>query len=238
MNDAASSWEALFDAAMPALDHVFRKEPQDNKPDWTFGGGTALMLQINHRVSHDIDIFLQHSSLKAFTPNQNPAAARISQRYQWPGHYVKFERPDGEVDFLSAPLQTSPGYDWNIIRGRRVALETPEEIIVKKIRYRSQSFTTRDTFDLAAVSSVRPRLALTLVAEVGDALPRLAEALRVIAARGWSTHANAIAPTGMGVALLPHALLRATRLVQHAIELSSPKTSKTNPKRVGRDPTD
>jgi len=25
---------------------------------WTFGGGTALMLQIDHRESFDVDIFL------------------------------------------------------------------------------------------------------------------------------------------------------------------------------------
>ncbi|MCG8559317.1 MAG: nucleotidyl transferase AbiEii/AbiGii toxin family protein [Hyphomicrobiales bacterium] len=25
---------------------------------WTFGGGTALMLQIEHRESHDIDLFI------------------------------------------------------------------------------------------------------------------------------------------------------------------------------------
>lgn len=25
---------------------------------WTFGGGTAMMLQIDHRISQDVDIFL------------------------------------------------------------------------------------------------------------------------------------------------------------------------------------
>ena len=34
----------------------------------------------------------------------------MSDVYQWPGHYLKFELPNGEIDFLSPPLQTEPGF--------------------------------------------------------------------------------------------------------------------------------
>jgi len=37
---------------------------------WTLGGGTALMLQINHRESHDVDIFLSDAQLLAFLDSQ------------------------------------------------------------------------------------------------------------------------------------------------------------------------
>ena len=33
--------------------------------EWTFGGGTAMMLQIDHRESRDIDIFLADPQLLA-----------------------------------------------------------------------------------------------------------------------------------------------------------------------------
>ena len=33
---------------------------------WTFGGGTAMMLQIGHRESHDVDIFLPDPQLLPF----------------------------------------------------------------------------------------------------------------------------------------------------------------------------
>ncbi len=75
--------------------------------------------------------------LKRFTPQQNPAAARISGTYQWPGHYLKYERPEGEIDFLSVVLQTEPGYAWMDHGAGRIPVETPEEILVKKIRFRS-----------------------------------------------------------------------------------------------------
>jgi hypothetical protein len=33
---------------------------------WTLGGGTAMMLQIDHRESHDVDIFLPDSQYLGF----------------------------------------------------------------------------------------------------------------------------------------------------------------------------
>jgi Nucleotidyl transferase AbiEii toxin, Type IV TA system len=38
--------------------------------DWTFGGGTAMMLQINHRESHDVDIFLSDAQQLPFLDPQ------------------------------------------------------------------------------------------------------------------------------------------------------------------------
>jgi hypothetical protein len=37
---------------------------------WTFGGGTAMMLQIDHRESRDIDIFLPDAQFLAFLDPQ------------------------------------------------------------------------------------------------------------------------------------------------------------------------
>jgi hypothetical protein len=215
-----SEWRLLLDLALPALDHVFGPPDEgtarNHTPDWTLGGGTAIMLHIRHRISHDIDIFVPGTRLKLFTPATNPAAARISGRFQWPGHYLKFERPEGEIDFLSAMLQTKPGFTWSNLKGRPIAVETPEEVIVKKIRFRSHGFTARDAFDLAAVAAVRPGLDRTLRAETPDALPRLAEALRILERQGYDALAKQITPIGMGVALLPTALERARHVVDCA----------------------
>lgn len=37
---------------------------------WTFGGGTAMMLQIDHRISQDVDIFLPDPQLLSFLDPQ------------------------------------------------------------------------------------------------------------------------------------------------------------------------
>ncbi|MEO9132390.1 MAG: nucleotidyl transferase AbiEii/AbiGii toxin family protein [Sphingomonas sp.] len=57
-------------------------------PRWSFGGGTALMLMIDHRESHDIDIFLDdarssHTSIrnpKAMHCRVSPTATRLTER--------------------------------------------------------------------------------------------------------------------------------------------------------------
>jgi hypothetical protein len=47
-------WEDLFHKAIKQLE-----AGPVPKSAWTFGGGTALMLFFNHRVSRDIDLFLE-----------------------------------------------------------------------------------------------------------------------------------------------------------------------------------
>jgi hypothetical protein len=129
-------WATLLDAALPAIDAVYATEKEKI---WTLGGGTAIALRLAHRLSDDIDIFMPGIALKRFTPALNPSALAISSSFQWPGHYIKFETPRGEVDFLSPPLQTEPGYSIEQYKGRSIALETIEEVIVKKVRFRSVS---------------------------------------------------------------------------------------------------
>ncbi len=191
-----SRWDELFALALPALDLVFGAATDETRPPaWTLGGGTAIALRLDHRISHDVDIFVPGVPLRLFTPAQNPAAKAISTRFQWPGHYLKFERPEGEVDFLSPALQTVPGYSWADFKGRRFALETAEEVIVKKIRYRSSRFTERDLFDLAVVAQALPDLARVLAAEVPDALGRVKERVALHRKTGVDTLNRAIIPT-------------------------------------------
>ena len=155
LRENASNWARLLDLALPALDHALQGHPLTaQKPAWTLGGGTALALRINHRISDDIDIFLAGIPLRLLAPANNPAAKAISERPDWPGHYLKFHREEGEIDFLSAPLQTEPGFTLETFRGRTVALETIEEVIIKKIRYRAAQFTPRDAFDLVCAAQV------------------------------------------------------------------------------------
>lgn len=49
-------WEVLWPRAMACIASLEGHFPP---PDWTFGGGTALMLLYEHRRSKDTDIFLR-----------------------------------------------------------------------------------------------------------------------------------------------------------------------------------
>ena len=222
MSAAEPNWRDLLDLALPALDHVYgRSWDGTSRPGWTLGGGTALAIRIDHRISYDIDLFVPGVTLKLFTPAQNPAAKLISPVFRWPGHDLKFERPEGEIDFLSPPLQTEPGFTALPYRDRQIAVETLGEVIVKTIRFRSARFTARDVYDLAAVAEASPDLPNVLAAEVPDALARTLESTELQAARGEDALSAAIAVTVRGRALLPRAFAVARRALESAMALAS-----------------
>ncbi len=120
------------------------------------------------------------------------------------------------IDFLSPVLQTEPGYGWRNHGPRRIPVETPEEVIVKKIRFRSARFTARDVFDLAAVANARPGLAALLAQEVADALLRTREALELQAARGTEALAQSIVPTPSSAGLVAETFSIGRRVLDDA----------------------
>jgi hypothetical protein len=120
---------------------------------WTFGGGTALAQILAHRISYDIDIFLDSSTaLKNLVPSTNPVTKSLCNTWQWPGKYLKLILSDvGEIDFLTAPLYIdNPTYEMPF-GDRSIAAERSAEIATKKLVYRASTYTARDTFDLAAI---------------------------------------------------------------------------------------
>jgi hypothetical protein len=120
---------------------------------WTFGGGTALAQIMGHRISYDVDIFLDSSTvLKNLAPNINSVTRSLCDTWQWPGKYLKLIMRDvGEIDFLNAPSYIdNPTYQMKF-GDRSIAAERSAEIATKKLVYRASTYTARDTFDLAAI---------------------------------------------------------------------------------------
>lgn len=149
-----SHWESLFDQSVSIINQAnSRFKLLDS---WTFGGGTALMLQIDHRESFDIDIFIDDPQV---LPYLNPTTQGYSlqlnpDEYVSDGtHALKIVFADiGEIDFICAPSLTSDPTSRVTLRGIEVDVETPGEIIAKKVHYRGASLQPRDMFDLACVA--------------------------------------------------------------------------------------
>jgi hypothetical protein len=219
MTARPTKWQELLEKALPALEHVFGRDilRPDGVPNWTLGGGTAIAIHLHHRISYDVDLFVAGTPLKRFAPHNNPVAKALSSTYQWPGHYLKYEMKDGEIDFLSPPLQTEPGFTVLEISGRSIPVETPEEVIIKKIRFRSQAFTARDVYDLAAVALERPELPALMQAETGDALDRLAESIRFLEAKHSSRLHDEVVLTAKGKTIIDRAFEIAKATVQTAL---------------------
>jgi hypothetical protein len=143
-----SDWQALLRSALKLVDSLTGNVP------WSFGGGTALAIHLEHRISYDIDIFMPNAdSVTDLSPNANPLTRSLldGRKYEFPGGYLKLKLDAGEIDFIVGGRRTTqPTQAW-IFEGRQILIETPWEIAIKKLFYRPSHFMIRDIFDLAAV---------------------------------------------------------------------------------------
>lgn len=192
-----TAWRALLELALPALDEL------GAAARWTLGGGTALALRLHHRISYDIDIFLEDASLLlALSPNRNPASRRISDRWQEPGHYIKLEREEGAIDFIVSARITKL-VPWLLpFHDREIPVEEPAEILAKKLKYRGSRLLPRDIFDLLAAHRHDPAIIRTAVSAATDAVPRAADRIQRIAPRYRETIRDEVNPTASGAELL------------------------------------
>lgn len=147
-------WTTLFAAALALTDHLARVI--DN-PVWTFGGGTVLMLRLNHRHSRDIDLFVPDPQyLGHVTPRLCEVAEDLTTDYVEAASSVKLLLPTGEIDVVvGEPLTHEP---WEVVQhqGRTLLVETNAEIVAKKMYHRGDQAKARDLFDLCTVADLDP----------------------------------------------------------------------------------
>ena len=192
-----TAWQALLELALGALDEL------DGEIAWTLGGGTALALKLHHRISYDIDIFLENAQhLHALSPNRNEASRAITHRWQDPGHYLKLERDEGEIDFiLGARLTDAPA--WSLqVGARAIAVEHPVEVVAKKLKYRGSRLLPRDIFDIIAVDHHDATFVDRAVWAVPDGARRAADRIERMAERYRTTIHREVNPTTSGLRLL------------------------------------
>ncbi len=149
-----SRWPELFDLALSIMDQANAKGI--GLHNWSFGGGTALMLQIRHRESHDIDLFIDDAQYLPFLnpQTQDYDLALAPSDYETDGaHALKIVYDGmGEIDFICCDTITAAPVSIVTLRGRQVRLETPAEILAKKVVFRGTRMQPRDMFDIAATA--------------------------------------------------------------------------------------
>src|SRR3546814_10333500 len=143
-----------LDLAIDILKHF--NEANGFSPSWSFGGGTALMLQIDHRESHDIDLSLDDPQYLPFLnpETQGIKLERAPDSYQAGTEVLKLAYEElGEIDFICCDNILLDPTAATAVRGHAVALETQAEIIAKKVLYRGWGLQPRDMFAHAAVAA-------------------------------------------------------------------------------------
>lgn len=219
----ATAWRRLLELALPALDEA------GAATRWTLGGGTALALRLDHRISYDIDIFLEETALlKALSPNRNSAARRITTRWQEPGRYLKLDREEGEIDFLIASRQTDlPPWRYEF-KDRAILIEEPGEILAKKLQYRGSQLLPRDIFDILAIARTEPAAIGAAVQAVPTATRLAIDRIERIARRYRDTIGDEVNPTAKGAALLEIDPLEAAAVLR-AERGRARRSSRTDP---------
>jgi hypothetical protein len=153
-------WARLFRIACALIRQVNSK--QIIIDSWSLGGGTAMMLQIDHRESHDVDIFLPDPQLLPFQdPKLHDFEFEIlPSDYQGDGaRFLKLAFAGiGEIDFIVGSAMTTPSVKRETVEGEPVDLETVAEIITKKVHYtaRASSRATSSISQRRQVLTAKP----------------------------------------------------------------------------------
>jgi hypothetical protein len=175
-----SNWRRLLDRTLQGLAEL--KRQGQPVPDWVLGGGTALMVFADHRLSRDIDAFIDDPQYLALL---SPETTDVWKCSAWDraAHYLKLKYPEGEVDFIvTAPISSLPPIEKQIdLTGIRkgskpmIRIDPPVEIALKKLHYRATMLKPRDVFDISVIDALDgPALIASLheVAEKKDDLLR------------------------------------------------------------------
>ncbi len=148
------AWRELLAQALTLTDHLERVV---RDPVWSFGGGTVLMLRLNHRHSKDIDLFVPDPQyLGHFSPRLTEAAEALTTQYHEAAEHLKLLLPSGEIDIVVGTPLTDAAWENAQYLGRRFRVESCAEIIAKKMHYRGHLAKARDLFDLCAVAELEP----------------------------------------------------------------------------------
>jgi Nucleotidyl transferase AbiEii toxin, Type IV TA system len=170
-----SQWQRLLDRAVDGLDRL-RKADQP-VPAWVLGGGTALMLHAGHRLSKDIDIFIQDPQYLSFlSPRLGGEDIWNCDTFEEAAHHLKLVFPEGEIDFIAAaPITNVPSETKSVDMtdigphgSHIVDVEHPVEIALKKLIYRGRMLKVRDVFDIAVVDHYFPELLRSNLGHVMD----------------------------------------------------------------------
>lgn len=116
------------------------------------GGGTRVMLALNHRVSDDIDLFIRDPQWIGYlSPRLNAYVEGLTGDYEEAAASLKLRFAEGEIDFIvAAPLLQLPEESSS---ETVFPLEPIAEVLAKKLFYRGWQLTPRDLFDWWAIET-------------------------------------------------------------------------------------
>ena len=165
---ASGPWKKLEERAQKLVKEARHRGGDSFQP--VLGGGTRLMLALNHRISDDVDLFVDSPGwLPYISPRLNDMFEDELAGYNEDNAHVKLRFAEGEIDFVvAAPLLSESLNVWNPPAAETTfPMESPAEVLAKKLFFRGWALTARDLFDWVILQTEAP----------DDAIPEKALAL-------------------------------------------------------------
>jgi Nucleotidyl transferase AbiEii toxin, Type IV TA system len=208
------SWEGLLGSALDILNGL--REAGLGSPDVVLGGGTVLMMRMRHRLSRDVDLFLHDAQwLARLTPRLNDRIAAMVRDYSEQANSLKLVLSEGDIDFVVAGSVTGAQPQETLeFGGRKIVLETTEEILAKKLFFRAALLKPRDAFDLVAASLVQPAAAARAIEASKPRRGPQVNRLRELAALPLDQLSQDIVPIGEFAKTIPTMIGSALALIE------------------------
>jgi hypothetical protein len=98
-------WRLLLNRAVVGIERL--RGANQPIPIWTLGGGTGLMIHAAHRISKDVDVFIDDPQYLSFlSPRLGGEGIWGCKTYDESAHHLKLVFPEGEIDFIVAASVT------------------------------------------------------------------------------------------------------------------------------------
>jgi len=174
LNGYSTNFEKQIEALQMAYHDALCKIPPQA---WSWGGGTALAIyHLQHRISFDIDIFVSDPQYFAFLSPKwfIEDTKNFHYDYQELAHHIRLSTRSGiKTDFLY--LISMPSKNDLLETGFDFYVDTIEEIIAKKLRYRFGEVRSRDIFDIAAALQKHGNMLKNIIKSTVITLDQVAE---------------------------------------------------------------
>jgi hypothetical protein len=153
VHKASGSWKKLEIVAKAMVDDASSRAKSEFKP--LLGGGTRLMLALEHRISDDIDLFMRDPQWIGYlSPRLNDKFEHLISTYDEGATALKLKLKEGEIDFIVG--MSLLGLPDESSADSLFSLEPIAEVLAKKLFYRGWALTPRDLFDWWSIEHQLP----------------------------------------------------------------------------------
>ena len=129
---------------------------------WRIGGGTLLAARWGHRLSTDIDIFLdERSGLGALNPRRDMGFTKAmedagAEKLSVEDRSLKYQFRTGRVEIAQLDPRPKVGHEIALVEGWRIPALGNTQILAGKLGGRGLRSPARDIFDIAVAGLKDP----------------------------------------------------------------------------------